>query len=110
MRTVDRQSVHIEQCLQCRGVFLDAGELERIASAEQRYYEVPPYEPPGTPGRVADAPPPYADAPRAPAAPPPAGQHRYPDSPRPYGGAPYRDSPPPYGHRRRKSFLESLFD
>jgi Zn-finger nucleic acid-binding protein len=95
MRTVDRDGVHIEQCSQCRGVFLDAGELEQIAAAEQRFYGVPaPYEPPGGHDRPPAR---YADPPR------------YADSPRPSRGG-YRDSPPPYGHRRKKSFLENLFD
>lgn len=87
MRTVDRNGVHIEQCTGCRGVFLDAGELEQIAAAEERFY---------------GAPPPYQ-------APVDATGPRYADSPRPYRGS-YRDSPPGYGSRRRKSFLESLFD
>lgn len=102
MRTVDRDGVHIEQCTLCRGVFLDAGELEQIVAAEERFnQQPPPYEPPGggVPRRrgVADAP----------------GPIRYEDSPRPFRGG-YRDSPPPYGHghgsRRKRSFLESLFD
>ncbi|MFD0776720.1 transcriptional regulator, partial [Streptomonospora algeriensis] len=39
------------------------------------------------------------------------GHSGYRDSPRPYGGhGGYRDSPRPYGQRRRKSFLEQLFD
>ncbi|MFN0091711.1 MAG: zf-TFIIB domain-containing protein [Acidimicrobiales bacterium] len=87
MRTVNRDGVHIDQCTRCRGVFLDAGELEQIAAAEERFYgSPPPYEPPG-------------------------GRQAYPDSPRGYRGG-YRDSPPPHGHghRRKRSFLEGLFD
>lgn len=78
MVTVDRLGVHLEQCQGCRGIFLDRGELEQIAGAEQRHYAVPPqYQP---------------------------------DSPRPYRD--HRDSPPPYrgGKRRRRNFLEELFD
>jgi Zn-finger nucleic acid-binding protein len=47
MRTVDRQGVHIDQCESCRGIFLDRGELELIAGAEQRHYSSspPPYQP-----------------------------------------------------------------
>ena len=96
MRTVDRGGVHLEQCDGCHGVFLDAGELEQIAAAEERYYEnPPPYQPPaGAPGR-------------------PPGGARYSDSPAPWGGSSYRDSPPGhgYGHQKKKrSFFESLFD
>ena len=98
MQTVDRQGVHIEQCEGCRGIFLDRGELEQIANAEQSFYGGPA------------VPPPYG-----------GGQDpRYRDSPPPYGGGHdprYRDSPPPYGrhgshggHKRRRGFLEELFD
>jgi Zn-finger nucleic acid-binding protein len=105
MRTVDRNGIHIEQCSQCRGVFLDAGELEQIAAAEERFYGgVPAYEPP-----AGQAPAPAAQAPPPRAAPEPQPRY-YGDSPKPYRGG-YKDSPPGYGHHRRKrSFLESLFD
>ncbi|PPK64551.1 hypothetical protein CLV40_119118 [Actinokineospora auranticolor] len=109
MRTVDRLGVHIDQCDGCRGIFLDRGELEQIAAAEQRHYTPPPpYQ---------GAPPPAAGYPPPPPAPyPPQGYaaHSYHDSP-----PGYRDSPPGYGHqghyghghkKRRKSFLEDLFD
>lgn len=97
MRTVDRDGVHIEQCSQCRGIFLDRGELEHIMSAEQRHYGgVPPYE--GGGGFRPDSPGPYR-------------QGHYPDSPKPYRGhGRHPDSPGPYGHRRKRSFLEGLFD
>ena len=92
MRTVDKAGVHIDQCQGCRGIFLDRGELEQIAGAESAYYAPstpPPYQPEGPPVQH--------------------GGH-YRDSPRPYRGG-YGDSPRPYGgHRRRRSFLENLFD
>jgi uncharacterized protein len=103
MRTVDRQGIHIDQCDGCRGIFLDRGELESILQAEQRYAAAapPPYQ-----GGGYQAPPPpvgrYGDSPRG-----------YRDSPRGYQGGGYHDSPRGYhgGHgRRRKSFLENLFD
>lgn len=34
MRTYERHGVEIDQCVDCRGVFLDRGELERIIDAE----------------------------------------------------------------------------
>lgn len=108
MRTVDRQSIHIEQCESCRGIFLDGGELEQIIGAEKRHYApepIPPYQPD------------QAESPRAPAQPQPWG-HR--DSPRGYSDSPrgYRDSPGGFGggyggqgkKRRKRSFLEDLFD
>jgi len=119
MRTVDRQGIHIDQCDSCRGIFLDRGELESILNAEQQY-------------SAAAAPPPYQGDPRRAGPPPPAGGYYpdspkgygrggYPDSPKGYGRGSYPDSPKGYGghgghgghgygHRRRKSFLEQLFD
>jgi Zn-finger nucleic acid-binding protein len=120
MKTVDKNGIHIEQCEGCRGIFLDRGELEQIASAESAYYSQaapPPYRP--------DVPPVYPAA-----GPAPTRHHGHPDSPRPYrggyGDSPrgyrgggYNDSPRPYGghgyghgHKghRRRGFLENLFD
>ena len=107
MRTVDRQGIHIDQCDGCRGIFLDRGELESILQAEQRFAAAapPPYQggggyaapPQQAPGAY------YGDSPRG-----------YRDSPRGYQGGGYRDSPRGYhgghGNKRRKSFLEGLFD
>lgn len=45
MRTVDRNGIHIEQCLNCRGVFLDFGELENITQLEARFVAAPPPAP-----------------------------------------------------------------
>jgi Zn-finger nucleic acid-binding protein len=109
MRTVDRQGIHIDQCDSCRGIFLDRGELESILTAEQRYSAAavppPPYQgdqyrgapPPPVPGRYGDSPRGYSDSPRG-----YRGGGGYGDSPRGYHGG--------HGHRRRKSFLEGLFD
>ena len=47
MRSYERNGVTIDQCQECRGVFLDRGELERLIDAEERSYERPPaaYDP-----------------------------------------------------------------
>ena len=45
MRTVDRNGIHIEQCLNCRGVFLDFSELENITQLEARFVASPPPQP-----------------------------------------------------------------
>lgn len=110
MQTVDRGGVHIEQCQGCRGIFLDRGELEQVAGAERNYYAAAPPPPPMAPGYRHDSPPPYGGH-RS------HGGHGHRDSPPPYGGhrPGHRDSPPPYGgqgygHKRKKSFLEGLFD
>jgi Zn-finger nucleic acid-binding protein len=103
MRTVDRQGVHIEQCENCRGIFLDHGELELMVAAEDRFYGASHYvPPPGGPRGKPDSPRPYR------------GGHGKPDSPRPYRGerhgGHYSDSPRPYGHgKHKKSFLGDLF-
>jgi uncharacterized protein len=96
MHTVDRRGVHIEQCQGCKGIFLDRGEIEQIASAEQSFYSAapPPYQGGyGAPQQYRDSPPPYR------------GGH----DPR-YQQHGYHDSPPPYGHKRRRGFLDELFD
>ncbi|GAB3482487.1 TFIIB-type zinc ribbon-containing protein [Nocardiopsis coralliicola] len=105
LQTVQRQGIHLEQCQGCQGIFLDRGELEQIIAAEKRHYGggAPPYAP-GGPHAAPHGGHGYADSPRG-------YRGGYSDSPRPYGGHGYSDSPRPYGQRRRKkSFLENLFD
>ena len=92
----ERQGVEIDYCPQCRGVWLDRGELDKIIERNSQE-------------QVASAPPPPA-AP-APQAPPPSYAPHVPPPPQAQYG--YHD---PYGHqrgykqKRRKSFLEELFD
>jgi Zn-finger nucleic acid-binding protein len=38
MRSYERNGVVVEQCTECRGLFLDRGELERLIDAESRHY------------------------------------------------------------------------
>jgi Zn-finger nucleic acid-binding protein len=38
MRTYERNGVVVDQCVECRGIFLDRGELERLVDAEGRHY------------------------------------------------------------------------
>ena len=74
----DRQGVEIDYCPQCRGVWLDRGELDKIIERSSR-----------------DPAPPQASPRPAPSADPGWGHQ------------------PGYGHKpykRRKSFLEELFD
>lgn len=42
MQTYDRNGVHIEQCTQCRGIFLDFGEFEHLSQLESRFVAQPP--------------------------------------------------------------------
>jgi uncharacterized protein len=84
----ERQNIEIDYCPTCRGVWLDRGELDKIIERSS-----------------ADAP-----APAAPQA-PPQGYQQAPQQP--HYGDPYGDRDPYYGrkpHKRRKSFLEELFD
>jgi uncharacterized protein len=50
MRTYDRNGVHIEQCDNCRGIFLDYGELESLSRLEAQWAQPPPPAPPPAPG------------------------------------------------------------
>ncbi|MBP5940753.1 zf-TFIIB domain-containing protein [Streptomyces acidiscabies] len=55
MHTYNRNGVQIEQCSNCRGIFLDYGELEALTRLEgqwgqpgpQAYPAAPPVPPPG---------------------------------------------------------------
>ena len=103
MRQYERSGVHVDQCTECRGIFLDRGELERLMDAETAFHAPP--APVGA--RTA----PEYDR----------GPERH--DPRPYdtrgyesrghesrGHDPRYDSHG-YGHRKkRKSFFEELFD
>jgi Zn-finger nucleic acid-binding protein len=81
----DRQGIEIDYCPQCRGVWLDRGELDKIIerSAPQPApaMQQPPAQPPA-------------------AAPPPQPVYVQ----QPWGGQPH------YGHKKRKSWLEEIFD
>lgn len=46
MRSLERGRVILEQCGDCRGIFLDRGELEQLIDAESSYYESRGYEAP----------------------------------------------------------------
>ena len=38
MRTYERNGVHVDQCADCRGIFLDRGELDRLIDAENTWH------------------------------------------------------------------------
>ncbi|GIF07687.1 hypothetical protein Asi03nite_52250 [Actinoplanes siamensis] len=122
MRVYERSGVTIDQCTECRGIFLDRGELEKLFAAEASY------------NRSAPAPGPAAHTPPPPPPPAPHGGHGYvpPPPPPPAYGAPVHHAPPAahypppvphyghhghyrghyghHGHYRRRSFLHDLFD
>ena len=96
----DRQGIEIDYCPQCRGIWLDRGELDKIIERSG----------------VAEAPAAPAAPQTPPAAPPPPQgspwqQGGYPPQQQGYGQQGYGHGyDPRYKHKRRKSFLEELFD
>jgi hypothetical protein len=116
-RQYERNGVTVDQCTECRGIFLDRGELDRLIDAENSWHEsgageqppaaapeqasAPPSAPPAAPQY---GPPPGQSAPPAYGSPPPA----YPPSQPGYGYPPQHGGG--YHHRRKKSFLDELFD
>lgn len=92
----DRQGVEIDYCPQCRGVWLDRGELDKII--ERANVEMAP------PARPAA--PPQATPPPAPAPYPGDYRHRGYDNDYKYRnyGSDY------YKHKKKKSILGEIFD
>ncbi len=87
MRSYERNGVTLDQCSECRGIFLDRGELERLVDAENAWH-----------GGAAQQP----EAPRQ-------QSYREPD----HRDGPYGGQGGGYGKhpkKRRKSFLDELFD
>jgi hypothetical protein len=41
MRSYERNGVTVDQCGDCRGLFLDRGELERLVDAEAAFHSTP---------------------------------------------------------------------
>jgi Zn-finger nucleic acid-binding protein len=119
MRVYERSGVTIDQCTECRGIFLDRGELEKLFAAEQSFNARPPapgQAPPAhapaphqthQPGYPPPPPPPPAYGAPAPAYPPAPGYGR----PAPaYGHHGHYRNQQHHGHYRRRSFLHNLFD
>ena len=93
MRTYERNGIHVDQCTECRGVYLDRGELEHLIAAETKW-----------------------SAQQAPASTaPPQPSYQQPSYQQPsyqQGGYPPQYPQGGYGKppKRRKGFLEELFD
>jgi hypothetical protein len=117
-RQYERNGVTVDQCTECRGIFLDRGELDRLIDAENSFYEQESAAPAGGQPPAQGQQPPTAPSYPPPAAPqysPPPGA----GSPPPYGAPPqsYPPAQPGYGYpshgyhkKRKKSFLDELFD
>ncbi len=84
----ERSGIEIDYCPTCRGVWLDRGELDKILERN-----------------AADSAPPPQAAPQ-PHAPLPPHQQPWGQPQQPYGGSGYGQKP----YKRRKSFLDELFD
>lgn len=84
MRSYERNGVTVDQCEDCRGLFLDRGELEHLISAEASWNEVPQTTPA----------PPREDYRR--------DDHRRDDY--------HRQQQQPYRKKKKRSFFEDLFD
>ena len=107
MRVYERSGVTVDQCTECRGLFLDRGELEKLFEAEANWSgSGAPAAPRPAQGRPA-APQPGGYPPPAPApgggyaAPPPAyGQPAYPAQ-APYGAPQPQYAAGHHGHYRQ---------
>ncbi|AVT31034.1 MULTISPECIES: zf-TFIIB domain-containing protein [unclassified Plantactinospora] len=121
MRQYERSGVTVDQCTECRGIFLDRGELEKLFEAEANWSQQQSPAPQHTPASGAGYPPPppppaphqpaYGGPSHAPPPPPPA--HGYPPAPAPaYGqhGQPHYGYHGHYRHKKRKGFLNDFFD
>lgn len=95
----DRQGIEIDYCPQCRGIWLDRGELDKII--ERSGVSDAPVPPPA----------PQAPQPPQPPMPPQGGPWGggYAQQPQGYGGG-YGQDQRYYKQKRKKSFLEELFD
>ncbi|MBQ1031142.1 MULTISPECIES: zf-TFIIB domain-containing protein [Micromonospora] len=114
MRQYERSGVVIDQCGECRGIFLDRGELEKLFEAEANWSR---QQAGGAPGQPAQQPAGYPPPP-----PPPAHQPGYGNVPPPPPPAHGYPPQPAYGHpqqhhgyhghyrqKKRKGFLDEMF-
>jgi len=107
MRQYERSGVTVDQCGECRGIFLDRGELEKLFDAEANWNRQNAGAPaPGPQQGYPPPPPPPVHHQPAHIPPPPPPQHGYPPQPA-YGGHHGY-----HGHSRRKrpkTFFDDLF-
>jgi Zn-finger nucleic acid-binding protein len=83
MRQYERSGVTVDQCTDCRGILLDRGELDRLLDAENSWHR---------------------------SAPPPQQQPQYARQYRDYDSDEYPMYGRPGQRRKRRGFLEELFD
>lgn len=118
MRQYERSGVTVDQCTECRGLFLDRGELEKLFEAEanwsQQHAPAPP-QPSHAPGNAYPPPAPHQPGYAAPShvPPPPPPAHGYPQqAPAPAYGQHQQQHYGYHGHykhKKRKGFLDDFF-
>jgi Zn-finger nucleic acid-binding protein len=116
MRQYERSGVVIDQCTECRGIFLDRGELEKLFEAEANWNQNQGAPSPSQPSHTPGGYPPSAPAPHQPGygavpPPPPPPAHGYPPAPA-YGGHGQQQHYGYHGHYKRKKhkgFLDEMF-
>lgn len=103
MNSYERNLVVIDQCEDCRGLFLDRGELDKLIAAEGQWNSASANQP----GAGQPPSPPQRDYPAReyPTREYSSREHRE-HPPRDYGHGPQAG----YGKRKKRSFLEDLFD
>ena len=119
MRVYERSGVTVDQCTECRGIFLDRGELEKLFEAEANFNS----RQAASQSRPAAPQPGYAPAPPPPAYGAPAPGYGQPQYAQPQYGQPQYGQPGYHGHyrqhggyhghthhKRRKGFLGEFFD
>jgi uncharacterized protein len=89
MRQYERSNVTVDQCAECRGIFLDRGELERLIDAENSWHTAAPQP-----------------QPRPQTAPPGRGYRDHDSDEYPV----YDPHHPQRKQHKRRSFLGDLFD
>ncbi|MEU7609070.1 zf-TFIIB domain-containing protein [Micromonospora sp. NPDC049204] len=111
MRQYERSGVVIDQCGECRGIFLDRGELEKLFEAEANWSRqqtggAPP-QPTHQPAGYPPPPPPHQPGYGA-VPPPPPPAHGYPPQPA-YGQQQHHGYHGHYRQKKRKGFLDDMF-
>ncbi|MEO3927419.1 zf-TFIIB domain-containing protein [Micromonosporaceae bacterium B7E4] len=118
MRQYERSGVTVDQCTECRGIFLDRGELEKLFEAEANWSQQQSPASQHAPAPAAGYPPPaphqpaYGGPSHVPPPPPPPPGHGYPAPAPAYGqhGQPHHGYHGHYRHKKRKGFLNDFFD
>jgi Zn-finger nucleic acid-binding protein len=107
MRQYERNNVTVDQCAECRGVFLDRGELEKLIDAEARWADQSQRYQPGQHPQAGQHPDPQHH-PQPQYQPQPEYRPGYEQQPHGYQEQPYRRQY--YKKHKRRSFLDELFD